>query len=69
MKNIIQSILLLLLVLVALYIVLNTRGTGNLDFSIDLSKISTEEKFSYSIVNDENKVNIKTLKETICILW
>lgn len=62
MKNIIQSILLFLLVLVALYIVLNTRGTGNLDFSVDLSKISTEEKFSYSIVNDEYNGEYKNTK-------
>ncbi len=61
MKELIQTVIICILLVVSLIFVINTRGTGSLDWSIDLSKINTEETFSYDIVastlNGEYKNN------------
>ena len=52
MKELIQIIVVAILIVVSLLFVINTRGSGNLDWSVDLSALNTEETFSYDIVND-----------------
>ncbi len=61
MKELVQTGIIFVLVIVVFLLVINTRGNGNLDWSINLDAIDTAETFSYDIVasteNGEYKNN------------
>ena len=62
MKDTIESIIVLILIIVALFVVTSTRGSGNLDFNVKLDLNSAKETFAYDIVKDQNNGEYKNTK-------